>query len=165
MNIKDIEIIKHKVKGKTNRQIAKIVYPNQKPTSGAVSVSRKLSKANVQTELQAELKRQGITLKKALAPIKDALGATKYATVEGDFYNTELPEHTTRLQASRMALDLLDKSPPQTSIVNTEALTRALGTGDERLLLGVVFPANPPTQTGSILVENEGIEDSVTEQD
>src|SRR3990167_9369819 len=147
MRTQDIEIIKHKAKGKTLKQIAEVVYPNQSLHAGEVSVSRRLKKAEIQTELQRELNRQGITLKKALAPIKDGLEATKYAQVEGDFYNTKLPEHTTRLHASRMALDLLDRATPSMlSPVDNGRIAIALESGSEHDLLGVIFGTKRVTE-------------------
>ena len=155
MRSKDIEIIKHKAKGKTLKQIAAVVYPDQSVHAGEVSVSRRLKKAEIQTELQRELNRQGITLKKALAPIKDGLEATKYAQVEGDFYDTQLPEHTTRLHASRMALDLLDRATPSSlSPVDSGRIAVALEHGSETDLLGVIFgkrSAEKPTPTSNVL--------------
>ena len=159
LNTQEIQIIKGKAKGKTNTQIAKEVYPDIKPESARVQVQRKLRNATVQSELQKELSRQGITLKLALAPIKDGLKATKYATIEGDFYNTELPEHTTRLQASRMALDLLDRATPSNiDPVDTGKIAIALESGTEHDLLGVIFgkkTVTSPTQTEPLLVDSK----------
>src|SRR3990167_8875334 len=159
MRTQDIEIIKHKAKGKTLKQIAEVVYPNQSVHAGEVSVSRRLKKAEVQTELKKELNRQGITLKKALKPIADGLEATKYAQEEGDFYNTKLPEHTTRLHASRMALDLLDRATPSSlGSVDSGRIAVALEHGNETDLLGVIFgkrSAENPTPTSNVLVDSK----------
>ena len=155
MKAKEIQIIKGKAQGKTHEQIGREVYPNQKPMSAKSSVTRVLSKATVQSELQKELNKQGITLKKALAPLKDGLQATRVAQVAGDFYDTELPEHTTRLHASRMALDLLDRATPSyLNSVDTGKIAIALESGTEHDLLGVIFgkkPAVPPTPSIPLL--------------
>lgn len=73
LTVKQAKIIKSKVEGKTQNAIAKELYPNATPESGAVLVSRELKKVNVQEALENAMVRAGITPDLALAPIGEAL--------------------------------------------------------------------------------------------
>jgi len=66
-------IIKAKAEGYTQNDIAKVVYPNATPESGAVLVSRELKKVNVQEALQEAMEKLNLTPERALKPIDDAL--------------------------------------------------------------------------------------------
>lgn len=72
---KQAKIIKSKVEGYTQNDIAKVVYPNATPESGAVLVSRELRKVNVQEALQEAMEKLNLTPERALKPIDDALDA------------------------------------------------------------------------------------------
>lgn len=73
LTVKQARIVKAKAEGKTQNSIAKEVYPNATPESGAVLVSRELKKVNVQEALEQAMQRAGITPDLALAPIGEAL--------------------------------------------------------------------------------------------
>ena len=105
-----IAIVNGKAQGKTQAEIGHEVYPNQTPGAAAVSVSRQLRKANVQDELQAALAQRGITIDRAVAPIAEALEATRPATDT----RHETPDYAVRLRAADMALKLL--VPTHTSV-------------------------------------------------
>lgn len=100
---KQKRIVRAKIKGKTNREIAKVEYPNAAPDSQDVIVSRELSKPAVkqyleQTKLQA-LKEHNITWSRIIAPISAALHATD---------RTGKPNHMIRLSAAKQARELLE---------------------------------------------------------
>lgn len=104
---KQRKIVKEKIKGKTNKQIGEIVYPNAKPDSARVQVSAQLNKSNVaqyyeQSKLQA-LKEHNITWSRVIRPISDALEAVK----QNNFTGEVTTDHNTRLRASKQAVELL----------------------------------------------------------
>jgi len=103
------KIVKGKVQGKTGRQIGLEVYPNAKPESSSVLVSRELNKVNVQEALQSEFEKQGITIEAIVRPIKDGLTASKTVIIgkEEDAFADEVPDHSIRLKASGMAAQFL----------------------------------------------------------
>jgi hypothetical protein len=72
----------------------------------------------VQSELQKQLKKQGITYKAAIEPIPDALKATKTIVIGKGEYQIvdQIPDHAVRLGASDRALKLLE-------LANLESLT------------------------------------------
>ena len=104
---KEIAIVKLKAQGKTAKQIAEVVYPNQTANAGKVSVNRLLSNATVQQTLKHELEKQGITIEEAIKPIKEALIANKVDRDEDGLYISSVPDHAVRLKASDMSLGLL----------------------------------------------------------
>lgn len=101
----------------------------------------------VQSELQRLLKKRGITLDKALAPIAKALQATKsemVVTAKGDHIYTTVDDIEMQLKGSDRALKLLnmDKpkhAPEQAVAMDTEAIRELLAEGNlvelQRVLL------------------------------
>jgi hypothetical protein len=109
---KQKRIVKRKIEGLQNKDIGKLEYPTATPASQAVLVSRELKKPNVaqyyeQGKLKA-LQDNMITWNRIIKPVSDALDATMLAQVEGDYYDTGIPNHTTRLSASKRAQELLE---------------------------------------------------------
>lgn len=88
-----------------------------KTKEAALKLSKRMSdKVHIQQALQGaqelSLLEAGITRSKALKPIAEALEATKsivYGKGTEDSWVDIVPDHTTRLSASKMALQLLDK--------------------------------------------------------
>jgi len=100
---KQQQIVKAKIKGHKNKDIGAVQYPNAKPESQAVLVSRELKKTHVakyyeQSKLQA-LKEHNITWSRIIKPVSEALEAIK---PNGDI------DHNTRLSASKQATSLLE---------------------------------------------------------
>lgn len=99
---RDRIIVKEKIKGKSESEIGRIVYPNQTPKSAQVSVTRRLNKPSVahyyeQSKLQA-LKELNITWKRIIQPINDGL----------EFDNGNgVQSSNIRLKAAKMAIELL----------------------------------------------------------
>lgn len=122
---KEAIIAKEKLKGKTDREIAAIVYPNSKPDTARVSVNRAKNKSHVkkyieQTKLQA-IKQAGVTWRDILQVRVDALKANKVAQVAGDFYQTEVPDHAIRMKAAsdiERMLEKQDVDPDDKSIID-----------------------------------------------
>lgn len=99
---KQQQIVKAKVKGHKNKDIAKIHYPKANPQSQASIISSELRKPNVaqyyeQSKLQA-LKEHNITWSRVIKPISDGLTALN---------SKEEIDHNTRLRASKQAVELL----------------------------------------------------------
>lgn len=128
ISAKDKRIAKAKIEGKKNKEIGAIEFPEATPESQAVLVSRSLKKPHVAQYLDKgkdiAIKESGITWTKVIEPIKDALKATKYASVAGDFFDTQLPDHAIRLKASDMASKLLGDEPNQTKDYDLENLDK-----------------------------------------
>jgi isopropylmalate/homocitrate/citramalate synthase len=105
---KQRRIVKAKIKGKSNKEIAQVEYPNATPDSQTVLVSRELNKPNVaqyyeQSKMIA-LKEHNITWSRVIKPISEALEATK----QNNFTGEVTIDHNTRLSASKAARELLE---------------------------------------------------------
>lgn len=117
----DTKILKGKLEGKKQVEIAREVFPNNTQQSGEVLVSKALRKINLQAALEAALIRNGITIDKALKPIEKALnaknreiihrrtetgsGKTREVIIEDEIVETDnLP---LQLQASDRARELM----------------------------------------------------------
>lgn len=111
------------IKGKTNREIAKRVYPNTKSTSAEVMISKTLHQPEVmeyleQTKLMA-LKKHNITWDRIIRPVSEALDATtpiktkkitrddKGNVISEDEHLTFVTSHAIRLSAAKQAQELL----------------------------------------------------------
>jgi hypothetical protein len=124
---KQRRIVKLKIKGKSNKDIGDIEYPNANDVSKRQLVSRELHKSHVaqyheQSKLIA-LKENNITWNRIIKPINDALDADKQ---DGSI------DHTTRLSASRQAKDLLEKG------ISEEAKEQLLEIGNNATELEII---------------------------
>lgn len=125
---KDRRIAKAKIEGKKNKEIGAVEFPEATPESQSVLVSRSLKKPHVVQYLDKgkdlAIRESGLTWKSIIEPIKDGLQATKYASVAGDFFDTQLPDHAIRLKASDMASKLLGDEPNQVKDYDLENLDK-----------------------------------------
>lgn len=143
--IKEQRFIQAKVQGKNNQEAGLIAGAKSK--YAASKYAQRLSKnVSVQQRLAKALRKQGITIETAIAPIAPALQADKTVIIgKGeDAFADIIPDHTTRLNASKLALDLLGakNSQPQvvqTSTINNKEITEAIQKGDEIELYRLVF--------------------------
>lgn len=105
---KQRRIVKAKVQGKKNRDIAKLEYPNAKLESQDVIVSRELAKPHVAKYYQESkliaLKNVGIDWQWIIDRINDAGNATKQNQFTGEID----ADHGLRLRAAKQAQDLLE---------------------------------------------------------
>lgn len=106
---KQRKIVKAKISGKKNRQIAKEFYPNATPKSGEVLVSRELNKVNVREALEQAYAKHNLTPERLVQPISDALDAEKVNDVTGEVTK----DHATRLKAASLGLNLIGANRPQ----------------------------------------------------
>ena len=101
----------------------------------------------IQTELQKVLRKEKITLKRAIKPISEGLDAEKLIVMgsKDDSFIDRIPDHSTRLKASSMALDLLgvkNKPDNDPEPINTDDIKRAIKKGDIKELQRVIFKEN-----------------------
>lgn len=133
---KQRRIINAKLKGKKNKEIAPIEYPNAKEHSGEVLISRELKKPHVaqyyDKELSVLLAEHNVTKNQYLMNIGEAMQATK----QNQFTGEVTPDHATRLQANKQAERFLDfDSAPLQDIPDLTGL-------DEIALTHAVFKRN-----------------------
>lgn len=83
--------------------VAQEVFPNATPASAGVLMSRELKKVNVSEALELAFHELKLTPMTLAATVANGIGAHKFAQVEGDFIETEVPDHGIRLKAAGMA--------------------------------------------------------------
>lgn len=117
---KQAKIVKRKVQAVLNdepqRKIARELYPNATQGSAEVSVSRELKKANVKEALEIALAKHGITPDSIVGVVAEGMKANRVVQVEGDFYETEVADHSIRLKASGMAANFMGLGKQEGSI-------------------------------------------------
>jgi hypothetical protein len=117
--VKELKLVAAKAKGKKNDEAwDEAGYSqNSNKNTKVVNTSKILSKPHVQEALQVALKKHGITLDKAIAPIGEALDAEKVVIVGkgDDAFADVTPDHSVRLQASDRALKLMGVNNNETS--------------------------------------------------
>lgn len=118
LTIKEKKLVKGVAAGKTKRQAARDAGYVGSDEVVSVTASQTLSKPNVKEALELTLVKHGITLDAAVAPIADALKADKVHIVgNGDQAMAEIvPDHSIRLKASGMALNLMGANKQEGSI-------------------------------------------------
>lgn len=131
---KQRRIVEAKLEGRKNKEIGKLEYPNATPESQAVLVSRELKKPNVaqyhSKGLSKLLEAGGVTKNQYILNIGQAMQANKVASLAGDFYETEIPDYTVRLQANKQAERFL-KFEEQDKELNPELSKALKGDYDE----------------------------------
>jgi len=143
---KEAKFIEAKLRGKSNTEAAK--YAGYSQRSAHITGSQLAKKPHIRNAILVTAEDLGITFEKAVKPIIEALEANKVisAVSAGDANGStmdfvDVPDHSTRLKAASMALDLLgmkhgrkpdDKAKP-------EDLGRVLQSGDEIELQRAVF--------------------------
>lgn len=101
------KIVKAKMKAelenKSITELAPEIYPNATPDSARTMVHRELQNVTVQEALAEAMARAGLTVDTLSTVVKDAAQAKRVVQIEGDFYETEVPDHSIRLKAVGMA--------------------------------------------------------------
>lgn len=105
-----------------------------------------------QESLIKGMRRQGLNIDKVIKSIVVALEATKYKELEGDFYDTGLPDHATRLKAAGMAIDLMhlkQAKPLDQNDKNTlqKSIKKKIDSSDEVELQRILFKKNKEQST------------------
>lgn len=113
LTIKQKKFVKAYVANDGNGQeAAKAVYDVKTDEAAAVISSQNLIKVNVKEAIEAALEKHGITMDAAVAPIADGLQAKKFIP-DGQGGAIDIPDHTSRLKASGMALKLMGAEQKQ----------------------------------------------------
>jgi hypothetical protein len=109
ITVKEAKLIKGIAEGKTKQRAAMEAYNASTPESASSIASYALKKVDVQEALQIALRKHGITLDQAIAPIGKALNATKVQiTGQGDQAFAEVVEDIDlQLKGSDRALKLM----------------------------------------------------------
>lgn len=112
MTEKQKKLVKAVVKNGGNKTKAGMeVYKTKKPANAQRMAAKALKQPNVQQALEKELKKQGVTLENAIAPIAKGLKAKKRDLKFGELMFDEngepLDDLDTQLKASDRALKLL----------------------------------------------------------
>ena len=105
LTVKQAKFVKAKAEGKTGTEAAMIAYDVVDPKTAAVISSENLNKPNIQQAVQESMVRQGIDIDSVVKPIADGLIANKIHLYGDEVDYT--PDHSVRLKASGMALDLM----------------------------------------------------------
>lgn len=106
----EIEFVKAKVAGKSDRQATKVAKPNLSESSLGKVANRLSTNVNIQEEIAKAFERKGITIDKAVQPIADGLEATKTIVMgkeSNESFVDIVPDHPTRLKAAGMAFNLM----------------------------------------------------------
>jgi hypothetical protein len=115
---RELRYVKAKAEGKNDRHAVLDAGITTNPASADVIGHRLSRNPNIQEAVAQALADAGITLPKAIQPIADGLEATRDVyDKEGNFIDSS-PDHTTRLKASGMALDLMGARKQQEGSVN-----------------------------------------------
>lgn len=119
---KQKKLVKAMVKtGGNKTKAGMIAYKTKKPANAKKMADKALKQPNVQQALERELKKQGITLDAAIAPIAKGLVAKKrdlkYGELMFDENGEPLDDLDTQLKASDRALKLLlPKDTPEANL-------------------------------------------------
>lgn len=110
LTVKQTKLVKGIAEGKTKRQAGIDAGYSGTPETVSVSVNEALKNPNVQEALQDEMARQGITLEKIIAPVKQALEATTIVKTTDGEIETKYPDIDTRLKGHDRAVRLLNNT-------------------------------------------------------
>ena len=145
----DKRFVAEKAKGKNNTQSAMTAIPTDNKNYAAVAGKRMADKPVVQSALDMALIKEDITIERAIKPISEALIANKqgFDKDNGDFYDTETPDHAIRLKAADMALKLLQAKPTKPEdnqpTINPQ-LQQAIKDGNIQEIQRVIFNEPSP---------------------
>lgn len=105
---KQVTFIKEFSKGKTGEAAALASYNTQDPNIARSIASENLTKPNIREAIDKELERQGITIEKAIEPVRLALEANKQTTtIMGNVVDTGVPDVDMRLKGHDRAMKLM----------------------------------------------------------
>ena len=121
LKTKEAKLVELKAQGKTHKVAYRAAYnvaPQTKDNTATSNTQNILNKPKVKLAYEQALARNNITLDRALTPIDKGLSAKRVASIEGDFYVTEVDDLSTQLQASDRALKLLGVSSEGTGTLH-----------------------------------------------
>ncbi len=92
---------------KTKREVAMEVYDTDDPNVASAIAAENLSKPKFQAILADAFEQAGINPKSLADVLKDALGATKTASLAGEVYPSTEPDHSVRVTAVKAISSIL----------------------------------------------------------
>lgn len=99
-----VGVVKEVIPGKKTRQaLALEVYDTDDPNTASVIASENLNKPKFKIALANAFEKADITASTMAEVLKDAMGATKTATFNGEVYPSTQPDHSIRVAAVRAA--------------------------------------------------------------
>lgn len=107
LTMKQAKFVKAKAEGKTGTEAAMIAYDVKDSRVASVISAENLAKPSIQQAVQESMERQGLTVDLVVKPIVDGMTAVKSGFNKDGEYLEFGPDHSTRLKASGMALDLM----------------------------------------------------------
>jgi hypothetical protein len=105
LTMKQAKFVKAKTEGKSGTQAYMEAYETNNAKVASVEASRLLAKPSIQEIVQESMERQGVTVDLVVKPIVDGLNANKIHITDSGIEHS--PDHSVRLKASGMALDLM----------------------------------------------------------
>lgn len=118
LTVKQAKFVKAKAEGKTGTEAAMIAYDVKDETVASAISSENLRKPSIQQAVQESMAKQGLTIDLVVKPIVDGMTASKdFYDKEGNYIDST-PDHSTRLKASGMALELMGAKNKGDTTVN-----------------------------------------------
>lgn len=123
LTARERKFVRGRAQGLSLREAA--IRAGYSPSVARSKASDILRRPVVQSALSDALARQGVTLAKIVKPIADALKAKVVTTFLGRAFESEIPDHRTRLEAAELGISLHGGLPKQVELppVPQEPLT------------------------------------------
>lgn len=102
LTIKQKKFIKAKLEGKTGVAAAQEAYGVDYKL-GTVMATENLAKPSIAAALEEAYAKQGLTMEAIVQPIADGIRSNRVVQIEGDFYQTDVPDMPTRIRAAGLA--------------------------------------------------------------
>lgn len=103
---KEAQFIKGLAEGKTQTQAALDAYDTDSPMVADSIARENLDKPRLQNALADVFEETGITAKSIAEILKDAMAATKTASLQGQVFPSDEPDHSVRVGAAKAAAQL-----------------------------------------------------------
>lgn len=107
---KEAEFVKGKLRGKTNTQAALDAYNTDDPKTASVIASENLNKPRIKAAMAEALEKAGVTPKSMADVLREAMTATKTASMQGEVFASDEPDHSVRVSAVKAAVELISGS-------------------------------------------------------
>lgn len=115
--IQEARFVNARLKGMSQTKAAMIATGTKDKNIAKVRGHRLATSVNVQESIQKSLKQYGITTDILVGVVVQALTAKKTTAIQGEVFETDLPDHTVRLKAVQMLGELMGfkQKPPEVS--------------------------------------------------
>lgn len=123
--------MKYKVKPTSKQSKAVEYLDNHGGSVGAAMIAVGYSKATAKNPskltksraLQSIAQANGVTIEQYMRNIGEAMKANKVASIAGDFYQTEIPDHLVRLAGNKQAREFLELEEEKVNPDLTKAIS------------------------------------------